>query len=1174
MRGSYSLLLGLVAAVSFSSFAYGSCQANEQPSELSSLARSIQTLNGQFDTPARRIAPAARLTAGERTLLLGRLQLVEQLIRAHPEEARSVMLDPSRMAAMVAADPTAAALLEQDTELNGEMVQAVADDFAHHSSTSHFYLHTATGEIELFPTHTLELGRFLHQRVKANGVGTRAVMAVESVGPPSPAAAPDATAFSSTVAADATVACSTTGVQKTAVLLLKFPDTSLTYPAGLDSPGYWQQAVAGSANPSTSNYWSEASYGQTSSTADVYGPFTLPQTYDCTNTGGMYTAAITAAASTVDFSTYTRVVLVYPAATCSFGGLGSIGCYGASTTINHPSSVAWIPVTPGDSPTGDSFWGDLNHEMGHNLGMNHANSLDFGALSLGPLDFQATNPGVIGGTGATTATGAVTAVNTEYGDNFSAMGADNWSGFSGPYSAEHRAKLLGWLPPASVQTVFYSGTYMLTPLSSTTGLRALRVLRDPASSSWLWVEFREPAGYYESAMLSGVSGNDMASGAMVHYENGFGDPLYTYQVDMAPTATPNKFVGGALTPGKTWSDPYSLLDITTNYAAGAGLSVSATYETPCAAVGLSNGVIPAAGGSGTVTITAPSTCSWAVSTNPAWMTLGGTASGTGNGVVTYTAAANTAKDQRSTYITAQRQSLPVVQEGTTVNVLGVNPAGGTVASNASTLYTMSFADAAGISDVNSVHFTVQGAGPSCVVYAAISNNAAYFYLYNNGVYTNSLLGGTTGTLSIPGCTLSGQRSGLAVSGNNMTLTMDVSLTPSAPGAFAMIGSVGGKAYSSAVIPLGTLIVGETLPALIVSPSSGRSASAVGVTIEGNGTHFSPQSTVQIDGTGVSVGTPSFVNGTTLNATLTVSSSAVPTMHTITVTTGSEVVTAPFTATGIPTTLSVTSTAQVFAGKAVTLTAITTATGAIPTGTVTFFDGDPSKSLGTGTLSNGSTTLSLSTLATGSHAIGASYSSVDGFSPSQTASTVAVAVSDFALTGLANGITEVAGATTGNTATVTIAPGTGGFTTAIFFTCSGAPSAASCVVSPSTATPGSSSATVTVTVSTTARPTDRTASRRNHPAGLLAVLLAVPFFGLTSRVLRRNAKAGLLAWMVMLAGVSLMAGGCSSGSNSTGSQTPPAPPGTPAGASSLTITGTATIGTVTLTHTVAIALTVN
>ena len=83
----------------------------------------------------------------------------------------------------------------------------------------------------------------------------------------------------------------------------------------------------------------------------------------------------------------------------------------------------------------------------------------------------------------------------------------------------------------------------------------------------------------------------------VHYENGFGDPLYTYQVDMAPAATPNKFVNGALTAGKTWSDPYSLLDITTNYVAGAGLSVSATYEPPCAAVGLSNGVIPAAGGS-------------------------------------------------------------------------------------------------------------------------------------------------------------------------------------------------------------------------------------------------------------------------------------------------------------------------------------------------------------------------------------------------------------------------------------------------------------------------------------------------------------------------------------------------------------------------------------------------
>src|ERR1700733_12856561 len=121
MRASYSLLLGLVAAVPFSSFTYGSCQANEQPPELSSLARSIQTLNGQFDTPARRMAPAARLTTGEKTLLTGRLRLVEQLIREHPAEARSVMLDPGRVVAMVAANPTAAPLLEQHTELYGEM---------------------------------------------------------------------------------------------------------------------------------------------------------------------------------------------------------------------------------------------------------------------------------------------------------------------------------------------------------------------------------------------------------------------------------------------------------------------------------------------------------------------------------------------------------------------------------------------------------------------------------------------------------------------------------------------------------------------------------------------------------------------------------------------------------------------------------------------------------------------------------------------------------------------------------------------------------------------------------------------------------------------------------------------------------------------------------------------
>lgn len=1168
----FSVLLVSALIILSSSVVYAACSLNEVPAQLSAVAQSIQILNRQFDSPSRRLAPGAKLSADEKAHLTERLQLMEQLIRTHPEETRTVSMDPKLVTTLIASDPTAAPLLEQSVETTGEIVQTVADDFEHHTSASHFYLHSANHSVELFPTRAIELGRFLHQRVRAAGIATATVMAVESVRPSLPTDKAGMGAASHAVAADTAVACSTTGVQKTAVLLLKFPDTTLTYPSGLDSPSYWQQAVAGSTNSSVSNYWSEVSYGQTTATADVYGPFTLPQTYDCTTTDAMFTAAVDAAMSTVDFSTYTRLILVYPTASCSFAGLGSIGCYGASGPIDHPFSIVWLPITP-STTTSTAFWGDLTHEMGHNLGLNHANSLDFGTLSLGPLDFQSTNPGIIGGTGTTTISGAVTAINTEYGDSFSTMGNDSFTG-AGPYSAEHRAKILGWLPQSDAQTVFYSSTYTLGALSNTTGLRALRVLRDPVSSSWIWVEFRQPTANYESAMLAVNKDTNITSGALIHYENGLDDPLHTYQVDMTPTGAPNNFVDGALTAGKTWSDPYSLLDLTTNYASGTGLSVSATYETPCASVSISNGTIPAGGGTGTVTITAPPSCSWTVSTNPTWMTLSGNVSGTGNGTATYTAAANTSQGQRSTYITAQRQSLPVVQQGTTVSVLGVSPSTGAVANNTSTLFTLSYSDTAGAADVGIVEFLMRGASPSCIVQAVFNNGTPSFYLSNDdGTFAGVIVAGTSGSISSQGCTLSGERSGLTVSGNTMNLVMDLSFSVTQPVALTMTAFVGGGSYSTAVIPVGTLMVGETLPPLIVSPSSGMPGTAVPVTIEGNGTHFSSQSTIQIDGVGVAGGTPSFVNGTTLNATLTVDGSAASATHTVTVTTASEVVTAPFTVTGIPTTLSVTTSAgQVFVGKTVTLTAVASATGATPTGSVTFFDGDPSNSLGTAALSGGSATLSVSSLAVGPHAIEASYGGQGGFVGSQTTSSVAVQVSEFTLTAPSNGITVAAGATTGNTATVTITPGAGGFATAIALTCSGAPSASSCTVSPASVTPGAENATVTVTVSTTARPAVKMAARSDRLTRLFALMVGTPLFGLTSLALsRRNRMARLLTWLVIVAGVSLTLGGCSSGTNSTSNQTPAPPPETPAGATTLTITGTATSGSTTLTHTVTLAL---
>ena len=74
--------------------------------------------------------------------------------------------------------------------------------------------------------------------------------------------------------------------------------------------------------------------------------------------------------------------------------------------------------------------------------------------------------------------------------------------------------------------------------------------------------------------------------------------------------------------------------------------------------------LPAAGGSGSVTVTASgSTCAWKASPSASWVAVMSGASGTGNGTVSYTVAANTAASSRTATISVEGQTLTVTQAG-------------------------------------------------------------------------------------------------------------------------------------------------------------------------------------------------------------------------------------------------------------------------------------------------------------------------------------------------------------------------------------------------------------------------------------------------------------------------------------------------------------------------------
>ncbi|MFN2974544.1 Ig-like domain repeat protein [Terriglobus aquaticus] len=1017
--------------------------------EMSEAAQAILSINqgllGTPPTPRLAGAPAATDRDTATVSLQQRAQLVRQLMATHPEEVRSVMLPEAVVNRLIATDPHNLDLLEHEAAVAGDLAAVQVDDFEHNAGERVVVLHDPTtgAQVAVHASASLRLGALVHRRVTVAGIQLGSDLAAELITPVSPAEFQPALRRSAALQAEAvpasntTLTCSTTGTQKTAVLLLQFPNNTPAFPGSYGTAAWWQQAIAGSGN-SVNSLWSEMTSGGTSDTVDVYGPLTLPQTYGCADYLAMRSAALTLASNTIDLSRYTRIVLGFPASSCAYGGLADIGCNSGDTIVPHPYSVVWMPiVTSYTSRTG--VWASLAHELGHNLGLNHANTLDFGAISLGPIDFQATNPGVVGGSSATTATGAITAVDTEYGDRFSVMG-NPWSTGPGPYSAEHRADLLGWIPSngsySALGTVTTAGSFTIEPASApssgSTSLRALRILRDPASSSWMWLEYRDGGTPFDAANLAAVPGQNASSGAVVHYQNGYGDHGKTYQIDMTPTGPGNNFADGALTPGVRWSDPYSPLSLTVNSITSAGLSVSVQYDSNCATFSAPTGPIAAAGDSGTVAVTAPSTCTWRASSNAAWMTLSGTTSGSGNGSFTWTAAPNTGMGQRSTYFSVGRGSARVLQLGNGANVVALSPANPSVEPGSSIALSLTLQDSSGVADLGTVELDATAAGaPTCTVAADLSSGQPQFFLLDptTEAYTAGIAAGS-GTLSTSGCTLSGNGSGLDVNGSTYTLTLNLSFPT------AGLRSLFASTTYGAELPLGLLNVGTvsappSTPIVTQPPSSARSTATLLTSLPASalpGTPLSLAATVSFSG-----GSPAptglvtfFDRGTALgSAVVNGTGSTAPFL--VTLAAGSHSITAVYGGdanfTGSTSAAAVVSLAQaattatlstsataVAAGGAVSLTVVVGhgQVAVTATGTVTLREG--ATTLAALPLTGGSATFSVAGVSAGTHNYTVAYSGDTAYLPTVSNAVTVSATRSVATLAVSGPATLLAGAT--------------------------------------------------------------------------------------------------------------------------------------------------------------------
>jgi hypothetical protein len=271
-----------------------------------------------------------------------------------------------------------------------------------------------------------------------------------------------------------------------------------------------------------------------------------------------------------------------------------------------------------------------------------------------------------------------------------------------------------------------------------------------------------------------------------------------------------------------------------------------------------------------------------------------------------------------------------------------------------------------------------------------------------------------------------------------------------------------------------------------------------------------------------------------------------------------------------TTLSlVSSSAASPAGATITYTAAISSQGPpTPAGTLNFrADG---VSFGTATLDgNGNAALSTAATPDGTHMITATYGG-DTYSAAATSTGVSVSIVDFSASPSPLSATVRAGQSA--TFNLTVAS-LGGLNNAVSFACSGVPLYATCTFNPTGVTPpvnGSASAQMIVTTAGTAVALANPIHRGPETYSAFAILGFGGFVGIVLVPAQRKRKRSLLFLGVCLVLLTIPVG-CGGGGGS-GSSTPPAPI-TPAGTSTVTITMTSNVGSVTLTHSVQVNLTV-
>lgn len=318
----------------------------------------------------------------------------------------------------------------------------------------------------------------------------------------------------------------TTGVQKTAVILVNFQDNTSQPIAPADANTLMFTTV--------NNYYKEASYQQASLTGSVFGWYTIAASQASCDTSVISSQADQAAAAAgVDLSSYKSIVYMFP----------------------RTNACTWDGYTVGFAPVRQFINGKftlytVGHEFGHGLGLQHAHGYDCDVNALGN-----------------------NCVYLPYGD-----GADIMGGAAGHFNAFQKESL-GWLnasgtPP--ITTVSATGSYSIDTIETAgTASKALKILKsiDPSSGArtWYYVEYRQAVG--SDSVLANYPGLQGVQVRMATEGNGDS----SFLLDMTPNSQSTYYDlnDAALPVGQSYTDSAAGITITTSWtnSASAGIYV-------------------------------------------------------------------------------------------------------------------------------------------------------------------------------------------------------------------------------------------------------------------------------------------------------------------------------------------------------------------------------------------------------------------------------------------------------------------------------------------------------------------------------------------------------------------------------------------------------------------------